>query len=872
MYATMSAPFLKNLGLILRWLALSPLLAAVPLMAVSGSTNATRQGQGIYVTTHLQTDYGWIGSSEGHDYGSYGYQPLDSITIRVTGPNNFDEYRSFSRDYSGYDYTSLSEDMSFTLDNVPGGTYTVTTDVYDYSWDDEYGTSDSSRVYYESHTVVLAACAQTITFGALANKIYGDAPFALSATASSGLPITYASSNPTVATVSGNTVTVIGVGTVTITASQAGNTIYSAASPVGQSFSVFNVTPPTITSQPTNQTVTPNQSVGPGGNLTGKIAAGSSHNLALHDDGTVWAWGQNYSGQLGDGTTTNRWVPVQVSGLTGCVAIAAGASHSLAVTSAGTVWAWGCNASHQLGDGTTTDRPTPVQVNGLSNIRMVAAGYPHSLALANDGTVWVWGENGYGELGTGTWANQSTPVQLSGLTGCVAVAAGWMHSLALKNDGTVWAWGHDGFGQLGDGTTTCQVTPVQVNGLSSIVALAAGAYHNLALKNDGTVWAWGYNSTGQLGDGTTTTRPTRVLVNGLTGSTAIAANFLYSWASKNDGTIWAWGYNGGGQLGDGTTTDQWAPIQVIGLSEPGAVVGTFTVVATGHPSPTYQWQRKAAGQTVFTNLTSDGTYYGTNTATLTVRALTVTMSGDQFRCVVSNSAGNVTSNAVTLTVMGPPTAPTITAQPQAQTVTMGATIAFNVTTSGSPSPTYQWRKNGINLAGATAATLTLTNVQITDAGNYTVVVTNSMGSITSSAATLTVYTAPSIPSAVNYAEKTATTVTLIWNASTDNVGVVGYQIYRGGQLIMTVSDTVFTDNGLSSGTAYTYTVKALNAAGNASAASTALTVTTNADTTTDSDRDGIPDAMEAVLGTNPSAVGSSDSSNQQQQNIHRPSL
>ena len=183
------------------------------------------------------------------------------------------------------------------------------------------------------------------------------------------------------------------------------------------------------------------------------IAAGDLHSLALKRDGTVWTWGNNGYGQLGDGTEyNNRYEPVQVAGLSSVVAIAGGGGHSLALKSDGTVWAWGRNEDGQLGDGTTTSRLTPVQVAGLSDVIAIAAGNRHSLALKNNGTVWAWGYNGYGQLGDGTTENQLTPIQVPGLSGVVSITAGIFHSLALKSDGTVWAWGDNGYGQLGIGT------------------------------------------------------------------------------------------------------------------------------------------------------------------------------------------------------------------------------------------------------------------------------------------------------------------------------------------------------------------------------------------------------------------------------------
>jgi alpha-tubulin suppressor-like RCC1 family protein len=265
--------------------------------------------------------------------------------------------------------------------------------------------------------------------------------------------------------------------------------------------------------------------------LTGvtAIAGGAYHTIALKNDGTVWVWGGNFFGQLGVSKSeicagqSGQYcssTPVQVSGLTGVTAIAGGGSHTIALKSDSTVWAWGSNSFGQLGDGTTIDSSTPVQVSGLTGVTAIAGRDSHTIALKNDGTVWTWGDNRSGQLGDGTTTQRTTPVQVSGLTGVIAIAGGTWHTIALKNDGTVWTWGYNSNGQLGDGTTTNSSAPVQVSGLTGVTAIASGAYHTITLKSDGTVWTWGGNNYGQLGDGTTTTsspygKTTPVQVSGL---------------------------------------------------------------------------------------------------------------------------------------------------------------------------------------------------------------------------------------------------------------------------------------------------------------------------------------------------------------------
>jgi RHS repeat-associated protein len=211
------------------------------------------------------------------------------------------------------------------------------------------------------------------------------------------------------------------------------------------------------------------------------VAAGDGHSLALRGDGTVWTWGANFDGQLGDGTTTERHAPVQAAGgLTGITSIAAGANHSLAVKSDGSVWGWGNNDDGELGIGNTTRQSAPTQMATLSNATAVAGGDFHSLVLQRDGTVWGTGNNSTGQLGDGTTTNHSSPIQTAGgLSGIVAVSAGSYHSLALKNDGTVWTWGANWQGQLGGWSNVNQSLPIQAWNLQGQGAVSTSKEHAL---------------------------------------------------------------------------------------------------------------------------------------------------------------------------------------------------------------------------------------------------------------------------------------------------------------------------------------------------------------------------------------------------------
>jgi len=317
------------------------------------------------------------------------------------------------------------------------------------------------------------------------------------------------------------------------------------------------------------------------------MSGGWMHSLALKRDGTVWAWGANTHGQLGDGTHNaflHRTVPRRVSGLNSVkvVEVASGLTHCLALDQEGRVWAWGSNRYGELGIGNNTFRTTPMQISGLNSVIAVATGSSHSLAIARPYfTVWSWGRNQHGQLGDGTNTDRNTPLEIPGLTGVKAIAAGSYHSLALKLDGTVWAWGQD-----------YTDTPVQVSGLSDIVAITSGkdwalesfvnARHNSALEGNGIVWAWGSNGSGQLGDGTNTDRNVAAPINTLSEVIAIAAGGHHSLALTADGSVWTWGSNLSGQLGDESYPSRNIPARVVDPNAPSdSFFGGVTAITAG---------------------------------------------------------------------------------------------------------------------------------------------------------------------------------------------------------------------------------------------------------------------------------------------------
>src|SRR5258706_4030913 len=279
-----------------------------------------------------------------------------------------------------------------------------------------------------------------------------------------------------------------------------------------------------------------------------------SHTCAVTTSSGLKCWGLNDYGEVGDGSTTNRFTPVDVSGLSsGISAVAVGGRHTCALTTAGGVKCWGQNFYGQVGDNTTATRTTPVDVTGLtSGVTAIAAGSYHSCALTSGGGVKCWGFNANGQVGDNTTTNRLTPVDVSGLTsGVQAVSAGKTHTCALLTAGGVKCWGGKNVSPLGDGNSSQRMTPVDVTGLTSGVgAIAAGFQYTCARTTVNGVKCWGNNANGQLGDGTTTTRSTAVDVSGLTsGVAAVTAGRTHTCARTTTGGVKYCGTTTFGQAG-----------------------------------------------------------------------------------------------------------------------------------------------------------------------------------------------------------------------------------------------------------------------------------------------------------------------------------
>jgi alpha-tubulin suppressor-like RCC1 family protein len=431
------------------------------------------------------------------------------------------------------------------------------------------------------------------------------------------------------------------------------------------------------------------------GNYWMSVSAGDNHTMGIRSDGTLWAWGSNSNGQLGDGTQTNQSSPVQIGTATNWVSVSAGGVHTMGLRSDGTLWAWGSNSSGRLGDGTSTQRLSPVQIGTATNWVSVSAGVGHTIGFRSDGTLWAWGLNNLGQLGDGSTTSRNSPIQIGTATNWVSVSTGDYHSIAIQGNGTLWAWGWNSFGELGDGTTTQRNSPIQIGSSTNWVSVSGGGSHTMGIQSDGTLRAWGANGSGQLGDGTTTHRSNPVQIGTATDWVSLSAVAAHTMGLRSDGTLWAWGNNAFGQLGDGSTTNRLNPVQI------GTASNWVIAEGGGYSTMAVQADRQQICATGSNNSSQlgDGTTSNRNT----------------FSCHI-NAAPAL---SVSITSNSP--------------LCSGSTLSLSA--SDTPSATYVWA--GPNGYTANTRTISRSNATTNMAGVYTVTATLNC-SITTASQTVTV--------------------------------------------------------------------------------------------------------------------------------------
>jgi alpha-tubulin suppressor-like RCC1 family protein len=296
------------------------------------------------------------------------------------------------------------------------------------------------------------------------------------------------------------------------------------------------------------------------------IAAGDNHSMAIKNNGTLWAWGRNNYGQLGDGTIVNKNIPLLVNNDTDWKALSLDTEFTIALKNNGTLWGWGKNSISQLGNpNTLVNIDVPTQIGTDSNWKTIDAGFQTTVALKTDNTFWAWASNANGVFGNGSIVNFNVPTQTLSNTDWQTISMSNSTTLALKTDGSLWAWGENSFGAVGNGTFANNgpnYVPNHIGSATNWVSVSMGRYASRAINSDGALFCWGYNSNGQVGDGTTINRNVPTPVGVGTNWLITFGGLFYSIGLTTNRTLWAWGDNSYGQLGDGTLTTRLSPIQI----------------------------------------------------------------------------------------------------------------------------------------------------------------------------------------------------------------------------------------------------------------------------------------------------------------------
>ena len=295
-----------------------------------------------------------------------------------------------------------------------------------------------------------------------------------------------------------------------------------------------------------------------------EISLGGSHSLAIDNEGQLWAWGNNSSGQLGDGTTSNKNNPTRITENIKYKEISAGRNHCIAIDSEGNLWVWGDNSRGQLGDGTTISKNIPNKVEfQVKFCQAQASGRLYSMAIDNEGNLWSWGLNDQGQLGDGTTINKNIPTKIEIDTTFKKFSIGENHSIAVDNRGILWAWGNNYYGQLGDKTTKDKLVPTKIKENTIFQNVLAGSQFSIGIDENYNLWTWGTNDKGQLGINSKQTEssiPINIMKNNK--FIEIYTGIAHCIAKDNEENLWSWGDNSYGQLGDKTTMNKLAPVEI----------------------------------------------------------------------------------------------------------------------------------------------------------------------------------------------------------------------------------------------------------------------------------------------------------------------
>jgi hypothetical protein len=560
------------------------------------------------------------------------------------------------------------------------------------------------------------------------------------------------------------------------------------------------------------------------------------------------------------------------------IAVTASQGTGYAIGSDGHLYAWGENFYGTLGNGTSvafSDTPVVVSLPAGVTPTAIAGGFESAYAIGSDGHLYAWGDNFYGELGDGGNSNSSTPGVVSLPSGVTprAIAGGGGTGYAMGSDGNLYAWGLNASGQLGNGSTTNSSTPVVVSlpfGVTPTAIAGAGGFA-YAIGSDGHLYAWGNDSGGQLGNGSTTNSSTPVIVLLPSGVTpeAVSGNYYVGYAIGSDGNLYAWGGNGSGDLGDGTTTNSSTPVlvslppgstpQKLG-SEPGSASGyvivnapdvspsiasqpinqsvfagqdaTFSAAASGFPTPTVQWRVSTDGGVTFSPVS------GATSDTLTIAATTLSENGNEYEAVFTNGdSPDAVTNLVTLMV-SPDVAPAITADLLSQSVYSGQAATWTVGASGNPTPTVDWQISvdagvtWIDVGALTGDTVTSGPLTAFENGwEVRAVFTNLAGTATTTAATILVLpdVAPAIVTdPLSQSVPLGQTATWTVGASGNPTPTVDWQISVDGGVTW-IDVGALTGDTVTSGplTAFEngWEVRAVFTNGGGSATTTAATIT-----------------------------------------------